>query len=167
MDKKKQQLVITGALLIVMAVMLARVLFFSKSGAARKTAAGASQTVDAQLIAANMTFLVSVRQSEAQWIQQEDEWKKPWGKDPFGEAGVTFELGGPSSFSLSGIVWDEKMPVAIVNDKLLQTGDLIDGCQVKTIFKSSVSLSCDDKIFELKLFKPEETKNAPEALKES
>ena len=163
MDKKKQQFVITGVLLTVMVVMLARALFFDKKRpGARKSPAASAQNADPQVMTANMAFLASVRQSEAARLQQEAEWQKPWGRDPFGlsESGGGVP-GNPTNFNLSGIVWDEKMPVAILNDKLLQAGDLIDGCQVKEIFRSSVKLVCDGKSYELQLFKPggsEETK---------
>ena len=161
MDKQKKQLIITGILVVVMVIMMGRSFFGGKKRAAVSHGNSASQpSVSAETIAMNMGFLAGVRQSESAWILQDAEWQKPWGRDPFGagDSGVSFSR-SPANFSLSGVVWDDKSPMAIVNDKLLQAGDLIDGCQVKEIRRASVSIVCDNVPYELKLFKSAETGN--------
>lgn len=158
MDKKKRQLIITGVLLVVMVILMGKALFRGKKGSPAFRVVSSQSSVSLETMATNMAFLASVRQSESMRLLQEAEWQKPWGRDPFDAAeALDAKTGGSSSFSLSGIVWDEKMPVAIINDKLLQTGDQIDGCQVKEIRRSSVSLVCDGASQELKLFRTAES----------
>lgn len=103
-------------------------------------------------------FLTSVRQSEyarsAQWAY----WNTPWGRDPFRiSAAEDGAQGDPNNFVLSGIVWDEHMPLAIINQKMLKTNDVIDGCKVKEIYRGWVKVVCDDKPYELELFKTKES----------
>ena len=156
MDKKKQQLIITGILLIVMVILFARTLFPAKKGAARPAGSASSFAISTETMAANMTFLSMLRQNESTRLLQEAYWEKPWGRDPFAlsrSSGAVEEV--VSEFTLSGIVWDESMPVAIINQKLMKTGDSVGSCQVKEIRRNSVSIACSDRTFDLQLFKPQ------------
>ncbi len=162
MDKQKKQLIITIVLVAVMLGNFARIMFFKDAGtkktpSARSAAAG-SLSVNREALIANVTFLSNVRQNEAARARQEAEWEKEWGRDPFSlslSAGKAAGIEG--SFILSGIVWDEKLPLAIINQKLLKASDSIDGCLVKEIRRSSVTLTCSEKSFELQLFRPAES----------
>lgn len=157
MDKKKQQLIITGVLLVVMVIMMGKTLFGGKKDAAPSGAF--SSSVSAETMASNMTFLVGVRLSESARLLQDAEWQKPWGRDPFDALDLSgaVTVGGQNNFALSGIVWDDKFPMAIINDKLFQAGDLIDACQVKEIRRGSVSVVCEGKSFDLQLFRVSDT----------
>ena len=160
MDKKKKQLIITCALLVVMAVMMARAFFpGAKKGGARKAPASvaAGGGIDTTVMTTNMTFLAMLRQNEAARVLQEAHWEKPWGRDPFAlsrSKSVSDEF--TDSFVLSGIVWDEKMPVAIIDQKVMKTGDTIDDCSVKEIHRSTVMMVCGGKPLELHLFRTPE-----------
>jgi len=157
-DKKKQQLIITGILLAVMVVMVGRALFGGKKGEAPGKAISSQPSVSVETMAANMAFLASVRQSETARLVQEKEWEKPWGRDPFSLSLAAGKAGGiESNFVLSGIVWDEKLPLAIINQTLLKASDSIEGCLVKEIHRSSVTLVCSEKTFELQLFRHAES----------
>lgn len=46
-----------------------------------------------------------------------------------------------SAFEVEGIIWGGKMPQAIINNKVLSVGDLIDGAQILSIDKSGVNLN--------------------------
>lgn len=153
MDKKKQKLIITGVLLVVMVLMAGRALFGGKKGGAPSQALSSQPSVSIETMAANMAFLASIRQSETSRLAQETEWEKPWGRDPFSfslVAGKAAAIEG--NFVLSGIVWDQKQPLAIINQVLLKASDSIDGCLVKEIHRSSVTLACSEKTFEVQLF---------------
>lgn len=47
-------------------------------------------------------------------------------------------------FKLSGIIWDVKLPFAVIDDTLLGEGDEIKGVTVKAIFKDEVVLEKDN-----------------------
>lgn len=52
---------------------------------------------------------------------------------------------------LTGIVWDEKSPAAIINGVLVRKGDMIDGKEVKDITRNSVTVKEGDKEYKLEL----------------
>jgi hypothetical protein len=41
---------------------------------------------------------------------------------------------------LTGIIWDQKKPLAVINGKMLGVGDIINGAKVRKIHKESVLL---------------------------
>lgn len=45
-----------------------------------------------------------------------------------------------AGLSLTGIIWDKKKPIAVINGKMLGVGDTIKGAKVKKIQKESVLL---------------------------
>jgi hypothetical protein len=45
-----------------------------------------------------------------------------------------------SGLSLSGIIWDEKMPLAVINERMLGVGDMVAGATITAIFKETVVL---------------------------
>ena len=45
------------------------------------------------------------------------------------------------SFKVQGVIWGGKFPQAIINNKILKVGDLIDGVEVMEIDKTGISLS--------------------------
>lgn len=53
----------------------------------------------------------------------------------------SFSSEGPLSYNLSGIVWDEQMPGAIINGFYIKEGDAIGTKHVEKIFKDRVILT--------------------------
>ena len=53
--------------------------------------------------------------------------------------------------TLNGIAWDEEAPQAIINDRILNVGDRIRGCEVVAIQQRSVTLNEGSQNFELRL----------------
>lgn len=53
-------------------------------------------------------------------------------------------------FHLSGILWDEKQPVAIIDDLLLKEGDLVKGALVREINPDEVMLEQDGEFVTLR-----------------
>jgi len=80
-------------------------------------------------------------------------------RDPFYE--VPVESLGVSLY-LSGILWDEEVPAAIINDEIVEIGDEIAGSTVIDIKEDSVILNDGSRNFELnlrikqKVFQPKE-----------
>lgn len=73
-----------------------------------------------------------------------------WGRDPF--SGRIYSAGKKTSaLHLIGIIWDEKNPVAMINERILKTGDVIQGKQVVRINSDSVIIDDGSKETELKL----------------
>lgn len=54
-----------------------------------------------------------------------------------------------SGLSLSGIVWDEQAPVAVIDDTLLAIGDQISGAVVRAITVDEVVLELEDEYYTL------------------
>jgi len=54
-----------------------------------------------------------------------------------------------SSFTLSGIVYDIKDPWAIVNNKIVRTGDVLNGAKVLSVGEKKVTMSYGDETFDL------------------
>lgn len=46
-----------------------------------------------------------------------------------------------SALNVQGIIWGAKMPQAIINNKVLVVGDLIDGAEILSIDKKRITLS--------------------------
>jgi len=57
----------------------------------------------------------------------------------------------PAYFNLSGIVYDEQMPLAIINNRIVNKGMLINGAEVLTIKPSYVLLSLKGEELTLKI----------------
>jgi hypothetical protein len=72
----------------------------------------------------------------------------------------------PGKFKVQGIIWGVKTPQAIINDKVLTIGDLIEEAKILRIEKKGITLSFYVKIFNLpapeqNLVYPEAGKGAP------
>ena len=50
---------------------------------------------------------------------------------------------------VQGIIWGVKAPQAIINDKVLTIGDLIEGAEILSIEKKGITLSFNGAIFDL------------------
>lgn len=72
-----------------------------------------------------------------------------WGRNPFTkEAPIGISTGGPN---LEGIMWDEKLPLALINGKTVKIGDKLGSDTVIDIQKDRVILSDGSRDLELKL----------------
>lgn len=78
-----------------------------------------------------------------------------WGKDPFlRKPGVSNNSKSDRrlDFNLSGVIFDEESPVAIINGRLVRRGDLLnDGSRVAIIGKNYVVLEKGSSLIELPL----------------
>ena len=72
-----------------------------------------------------------------------------WGRDPFAVGSVPVQATG--DLSLSGIFWDAKMPVCLIDGKMLKVGDEISGAKVLEINKDTVLLKVGDELRTLRV----------------
>lgn len=78
--------------------------------------------------------------------------KIPWGEDPFlRQAGFTIASSEDDKFSLSGVLFGEKSPMAIINGKMVEEGAKIGSRFVKQIGPNFVILKKKNSEIELTL----------------
>ena len=147
MEKRKRDIAILAVLLVVLLAGILKSIFFSKKPAKQETPV--SQVVSDSMT--NSSFLESIQQNEHTLETQESKWNKDWGRDPF-LAGRAIAVKGLTGFVLSGIIWDEKQPLVIINSRVLKAGDMIEDFLVVEIKQDSVILSKGGQNFEVQLF---------------
>ncbi len=158
MDKKTRELAIAVVLVLIFLVSLTKNVILRRPPAAPRPADEAAASV----APANLSFLIDVRRNEDLLARQGAAWEKDWGRDPFLAKLEEPEAAGSrvGDLELTGIVWDEKMPYAMVSGKVMKVGDSLEGHMVVEIRQSSIVLYSDDGQFvELHLFEV----TAPEA----
>ena len=135
MTRPQKQLMLLGVLGAVMVAVYVRALRPSPSEepAQRATPAAevpASKPVDA--------VSIPLQPSGDREAQRARAVRLAWTRDPFlrGARG-----GMMSGFTLSGILWDEEEPLAIINGQMLHVGDDIEGYQVTEILHDRVAIS--------------------------
>jgi len=155
MDKRKRDLLIAGVLvLIFVASLLKNVILPAKP----KVSAPAEAPPPAATT--DLAFLAGARNNKALFEKQRAVWSAEWSRDPFllpaaGEEGSS----RLADLKLSGIVWDEREPFAMVNEKVVKVGDMLGGYTVIEIKQSSVVLwSADGTFEELRLFQGQDAK---------
>ena len=149
LGSRSRQLMVLGALLVVLGLVYAP-RWRARSGGTRSVvseapAASTSGTVDAALSgAASAAPEGSARRSGAperlatRAAQRERSSAATWRRDPF----VLERQGaGSDELSCTGILWDAKRPVALINGRAVQPGEEVDGYQVVDISRDRVSLS--------------------------
>ncbi|MGA2775024.1 MAG: hypothetical protein ABSE81_03050 [Candidatus Omnitrophota bacterium] len=73
-----------------------------------------------------------------------------WSRDPFIK-GVPIKPAGEGNLDLKGIIWDEKLPLALINGKTVKIGDKVGPNTVVDIRKDRVVLNDGSRDWELKL----------------
>ena len=140
--KSKVEIIMTGFLIIALVVILVtniRIVILKKRP---KALPG----VSTQEITLPLTdFEEKAKRISRKQISALDE-HSPWGRDPFQEVDISF-----SELKLQGIMWDDKTPKALINNKIVKIGDKIDVIKVVDIKRESVILNDGTGDFELKL----------------
>jgi hypothetical protein len=83
---------------------------------------------------------------------------KPWGRDPFARKSGTGQaptMTNPTeaAWNLSGILINNYDACAVINEKLVRSGDKVDGATVESIGKDMVTINKDGRIIRLKIAK--------------
>lgn len=147
MDKKQRtELIITAALAAVLLLVWANSIKFIKSKAAAKNKASqVREPLGNMPIGGAGVITSSVEADEG----------LPWKRCPF--SGRIYSGYSPpvqsssAGLTLSGIIWDNERPTAIINDKIVSTGANIAGYTVIEIKSDKVILSDGSRDFEIKV----------------
>ncbi|MBU0709333.1 MAG: hypothetical protein KJ793_01305 [Candidatus Omnitrophica bacterium] len=142
MEKKRIEIIVTSVLVLVFILVWVRMIKVMNKRKAPKPRPSSS------LIIVPPTSSV---QPDASGIQEAIPKEVfAWGKCPFsGKAYSTLDKG--SGIALSGIIWDEEIPMAVINDRILLVGDSLGSNTVISIEKEKVILSDGSKNIELRL----------------
>jgi len=144
MDKKRLEIIVTGILILVLVFSWLNSFKVLKKKASQKATI---RTASAQQAAAPRTALMPAAVSQVPGASDKDA---QWGRDPFSGKAYSAQ-GQPMEFKLTGIVWDAQKPQAIVNEKIVEPGDLLGNCLVVKIGKDTVTLNDGTKDFEVRL----------------
>ncbi len=159
MEKNKRNIIIAGALIVVLVLLVLMDLFLmNPSRHSAQTAASPAASSGF----GNLSALVSMRQNDAVYKDQWKLWEEDWGRNPFVPPATTVSApeAETEQLVLQGIFWDETNPKAVLNDRVLGQGDALGAYKVMEIKPSSVVLLMGEKKIELRVFQPISSKNA-------
>jgi hypothetical protein len=146
MDKKKLEIIITGVLMIVMVAAWYNSFKILKQRSARPVAP--PQTALA-------TFAVDLEGEVGKGIslsQKRDKFDLPWGRCPF-SGKVYSGREDAVELRLTGILWDDVKPQAIINGDVVQEGNFIGHFKIIKIHKDWVQVGSGSSFLELKMEK--------------
>lgn len=154
MTKQQREIIITVGLVFILVIALTS--SFRRMKKKRlprkeepKVEASASETEEAE------TIEVSKKEPASEEVRkmQLARWGQSWKRNPFllpqreKEKSILREEG--FSFSLSGIVWKEGAPLALIDDYIVRKGETLEGYTVANITQDRVILEQDGKKYEL------------------
>lgn len=144
MDKKRIQIIATAVLAIIFILVWANAFKVFKSKAATKAPAAPAITPP------SIPFKAKQESSAETPKKEESKETLGWGRCPFSGKVYTSRQEGPVSLKLSGIIWDSKNPLAMINERVVKVGDTIAGNTVVEIKHDRVILNNGSSDFELK-----------------
>jgi len=140
MDKKRVEIIITAVLTVVLILAVINSMKTVKNKLKPPAAAALAQPSQ-QPSAALMQKMAPKKQQGAPEILD-------WLRCPF--SGKVYSASGKSvKLKLTGILWDEKMPQALISDSIVKKGDSVGNYIVVKINKNSVVLNDGTKDIEL------------------
>ena len=148
-EKNKRDIIITSILLVIFAFS------FTKNVLMRKKTTAPSQTAStraAQDMSDQLIIVTNIRLYDRLRKERVALWDREWARDPFVPQQALATIIKAVNLTLKGILWDEKRPKAIVNEKTLLEGDTIYGYTVVQIKPRSVILKTGEKNIELQVF---------------
>jgi len=149
MDAKRRQKVIY--LLFGLAVIYGFYNLFTDFGRKNQVSVPSAQEQSAHIIAQTVNT-----------IDVEKYLSLEWGRDPFyrpkaaGAVAVAVQ-NQPEVWILSGILYDQKTPTAIINRKIVGIGDKIDGARIVSITRSEVVIRPDNSSLRTLIIKKEKS----------
>lgn len=57
------------------------------------------------------------------------------------------EIIRPPTLTISGLIWNTDRPQAIINDKVINQGEIVDGCEITQIGKEGIKFKFQNKVF--------------------
>ncbi|MEW6101242.1 MAG: hypothetical protein AB1481_03000 [Candidatus Omnitrophota bacterium] len=134
MTKKRIEIIVTVALILIFALTLASSLAKIKK---RKAVKGGPALSSGELLAESADKK-TVEEADLKWV-----------RCPF--SGKVYSSAGALELKIDGIIWDSENPMASINDTVVRIGEKVSGFEVVDIKKESVTLSDGRKNFEIKL----------------
>ena len=150
-EKKRRDIIITTILLVIFAISFTKNVLLRKKS--EPTPAGVSIDTS-QGISDQLIIVTNIRVYDKLRKERVALWDREWGRDPFVPQQALATIVKAVNLTLKGILWDEKNPKAIVNEKTLLEGDTIYGYTVIKIKQRSVVLKTGEKNIELQVFRP-------------
>ena len=147
MTRSQQQFAILAVLVCIMVAVYARALRpkppsapMPAQGATSQAGGATAPAVGAEAPSARPgPTLVSLPDRSSQHDAQRDRVAQlSWSRDPFTKGNAA---GGMSGLVLSGILWDPKAPMVILNGQMLQVGGELEGYRVTEITPDHVSVT--------------------------
>ncbi|MFH0935755.1 MAG: hypothetical protein V1828_02700 [Candidatus Omnitrophota bacterium] len=155
--KKKSliELILTAILIIVLLLAVNNAIKRSKRNAPTAVKPGVKNTPPAaDKIPKTKAPQAAMSVKPQYQLQEEESQSLELKRDPFAAmipAVAKGQAAQASSITLSGILWDENNPLAIINNKVVKKADTVGGCRVAEIKRDSVVLNDGTREFELKL----------------
>lgn len=150
--KNKRDWIIASVLLVIFAFSFTENVLLRKKKLSGET--GPSNEGGTQTLTEQMVLVTNVRLYDKLRGERVALWDREWGRDPFMPQQAVGAVVKAVNLSLGGILWDEKTPKAIVNEKILIKGDTLYGYTVVEIKPRSVILKTGEKNIELYVFRP-------------
>lgn len=148
MDKKRIEITITVILIVVFIFAWANTFKFLRKKA--KSVSAPSPLALSTPAASALTAARGITAKASGEVIPEKNLE--WGRCPFCGKIYSGREGGPIDLKLTGIVWDEKKPQALINDLIVKEGDSVGHFRVIKIFKDKVQLVSDNGVyFEIRL----------------
>lgn len=151
--KQKKQWILAGGLVLYFIYSFSTNVLFRKKAAptpAPETAVSSPNTT--QNLTEDLLFVTNLRMKDKLLADQVSIWDKEWGRDPFVPQATLSTVVKAVNLTLRGILWDAKVPRAIVNEKTLVKGDTVYGYTLMDIKRRSVILRTGEKNIELQVF---------------
>jgi len=146
MDKKRLEIIITGALIIIF--------IFALSGSIKKINLKFKSAPHPAARPQPQQSTSAGPEVKKEQLPSPQDANLKWGRCPFsGKAYTSVNKGEVLNLKLTGIVWDEKNPQALINSRVVEEGDTIGQLIVIKIYPDRVKLGQNEKYFEIKLGK--------------
>ncbi|MCK4245048.1 MAG: hypothetical protein KAX20_05430 [Candidatus Omnitrophica bacterium] len=151
MTKQQREIIMTVGLVCVLAIALS-ISFKSmkKSPKKKRAKKEVSVTKTKEAVAVKVSKKKPSLSKEIEEMQLA-RWKQNWKRDPFllpadeKKKSILKEF----SFSLSGIIWKEKEPLALIDDYIVREGDTVEGYTVVKIAQDKIILEEAGKKYQL------------------
>lgn len=140
MKKENIQIGITGGLVVLLVVLLTRALSGKKE----------DRPGVAKNAGSPMKVLVAEQGKEESFYEKllAETRDRGFGRDPFSKQPIVTS-DSSQALHLSGILWDEANPTAVINDEIVAVGSEIEGRRVTEITKNRVILEDGAQYIEL------------------
>lgn len=148
MDKKRIEIIVTSILGLVFILIAANSCRVLKKRSAAAPSARPAAVIQPQAPVAQPKATLAGQNKTGSSVQLQ------WGEDPFsGKVYLKLTEDKEAEFVVSGIVWDENRPTAIINNKVCETGSRVGGYTVVAIKQDRLVLSDGFQVFEKRIGK--------------